>query len=526
MTETPEGEKRRKRTRTEGEGSKTRKKKEGGTVGKAKGKTPKMNHKSKEGLDSPEEKREKRTRKERKEKGSEKSQKKPREKKKPETNSNEDGEKPQTDVEKVQKDSSSKKERNSEKVKRKKRKEDANDETKKDTTKKKKERKPKEEKVKEDKEEEVVEDKEDNKNEKSDDDKTKKKDEKEKEKEEKEDKNEDKEDEEDDEEKPKEKKKDNEESEKKENTKTNPEKKEPKEMTTEDLMALAEQKKKEAQAANNKPRNLTPIQQPVEEVQKEKRRFFGFGKKKKVAVVGGVIAGSVKHEGHAGFSSDGGLSTQGLPPQLAEFFEKLDELIRSLGYEGVTQQEVKFILKEYGSMLIPAKKPAVQETKVEVQEPTDPSKMSFEELLREYNTQNAVLSGLKATHTSIGTAKAKLKEEVEELNMLLASERENLKKQIDKNTHLEVENARLRAGGSSGSDNSDAFQALEDKMKAKFDEMAEKLAKEQEKTKQLQAKLDSLTDEQSDLLAQLGESQERAKQSRQVNIKLFILFVL
>lgn len=141
--------------------------------------------------------------------------------------------------------------------------------------------------------------------------------------------------------------------------------------------------------------------------------------------------------------------------------------------------------------------------------------MSFEELLREYNTQNAVLSGLKATHTSIGTAKAKLKEEVEELNMLLASERENLKKQIDKNTHLEVENARLRAGGSSGSDNSDAFQALEDKMKAKFDEMAEKLAKEQEKTKQLQAKLDSLTDEQSDLLAQLGESQERAKQSRQ-----------
>merc|ERR1711862_591921 len=118
------------------------------------------------------------------------------------------------------------------------------------------------------------------------------------EKEEKEDKNDKNEDKEDEEENPKEKKKDNEESEKKENTKTNPEKKEPKEMTTEDLMALAEQKKKEAQTANNKPRNLTPIQQPVEEVQKEKRRFFGFGKKKKVAVVGGVIAGSVKHEGH------------------------------------------------------------------------------------------------------------------------------------------------------------------------------------------------------------------------------------
>ena len=181
--------------------------------------------------------------------------------------------------------------------------------------------------------------------------------------------------------------------------------------------------------------NLTPIRRVEEDEPKggKKRSFFGFGKRKqKEAVVGGVIEGSVKHEGHAGFQSGGGLSTSGLPPQLAEFFEKLNDLFHKLGYDGVTQQEVTFVLQEYGDVLLPDNQPP--KPAVKVVEETAPEDWSREELLVQFNTQAAVLSGLKATHTTIQTAKEKLRAEVDQLNEQLEAERKALSELREKNT--------------------------------------------------------------------------------------------
>ena len=266
-------------------------------------------------------------------------------------------------------------------------------------------------------------------------------------------------------------------------------------------------------AGGGAPMNLTPIvPQDDEPKKKERRGFFGFGKKKKEAVVGGIIAGSVKHEGHAGFDS-GGLSTKGLPPQLAEFFEKLDKLFKGLGYEGVTQQEVTFVLQKYGDILLPSSKPPVPEV-VE----RSPADLTHEELLQQYNSQATALNGLKMTHTTIQTAKAKLKAEVEDLNTQLDAERNRFREQTDKNTSLEVELARLRAGGATAEGGEDVFAKLEATFAQKLEEANARLAEEQERTRALQAQLDEYADEQARLMGQLGESHEVLKQNQQVGL--------
>jgi len=284
--------------------------------------------------------------------------------------------------------------------------------------------------------------------------------------------------------------------------------------TEEEKKFLELMAQKQAGGGGMKNMNLTPIRRVEEEEEPKggkKRSFFGFrGKRKKEAVVGGVIEGSVKHEGHAGFQSGGGLSFSGLPPQLAEFFEKLNDLFHKLGYEGVTQQEVTFVLSTYGDVLLPNNQPPKPAVKV-VEEPA-PEDLSREELLVRFNNQAAVLSGLKATHTTIQTAKEKMRAEVDELHAQLEDERKELSEMREKNTSLEVEVARLRAGGATEGEGSDAFAQLEARMKEKLDEVNARLKAEQERTKELQAALNEYADEKTELVARLGESQEVMRQ--------------
>merc|ERR1712137_1223374 len=130
--------------------------------------------------------------------------------------------------------------------------------------------------------------------------------------------------------------------------------------------------------------NMKPIQPAQDDTPKEKRRFgFPFRKKKKEAVVGGIIAGSVKHEGHAGFESGGGLSTKGLPPHIAEIFEKLNKTFIDLGYDEITQNEVKFVLQKFGHILIPSNPTPPPPAPA----PVSPEELSFEELLEQFKTQ-------------------------------------------------------------------------------------------------------------------------------------------
>jgi len=278
----------------------------------------------------------------------------------------------------------------------------------------------------------------------------------------------------------------------------------------EKFLELMEKKKASGGGMSNM--NLTPIRRVEEEEEPKggkKRSFFGFrGKRKKEAVVGGVIEGSVKHEGHAGFQSGGGLSFSGLPPQLAEFFEKLNDLFHKLGYEGVTQQEVTFVLSTYGEVLLPTQTPKP----VAAPKEPAPEDLTKEELLVRFNNQAAVLSGLKATHTTIQTAKEKMRAEVDQLNAQLEEERKELHELREKNTSLEVEVARLRAGGATEGEGSDAFAQLEASMKQKLDEVNVRLKAEQERTKELQAALNEYADEKTELIARLGESEEVMRQ--------------
>lgn len=264
--------------------------------------------------------------------------------------------------------------------------------------------------------------------------------------------------------------------------------------------------------------NMRPIMPEPE----KKKGFFGklVGKKKKEQVGQmGIIAGSVKHEGHAGFSEGGALNTMGLPPNIAEIFKKLDSILRGLGKEGVTQAEMAYVLKDFGHLLFP--EPPPEPTPAPV---PDPIPGDYDSLLAQYNIEKQVLNGLKMTHTEIQQSKAKLKQEVEELNTLLSKERNELKEQMERNTKLEVEIAKLKSSKSTNveqdkkddgdDDDDDAFSNLEKLMKEKLDDASNKLFEEQKRTKLLQDQLNQAADEKAALLARLGESEEILKQSR------------
>lgn len=272
-----------------------------------------------------------------------------------------------------------------------------------------------------------------------------------------------------------------------------------------------------AAKANSNPGKMTmlPIQPQAPEPTKKKKGwgFFGRGKKEQTVQVGGII--SVKREGHAGFDEGGELRTEGLPPQVADFFSKLDTLIRAQGKDGVTQEEMKYVLKKYGHIIIEVPKPGPTPTPTKVEPaPVVPDKLTYEELEQQFAEQTVQLSGLKNVLSTIQMAKTKFSEEVTQLHEVLDKERQEMKELREKNTNLEISLARAAASGSGdGKANDSALAKIESVLTTQINDLTLKLEGEQAKTKSLHAQITEMSDEREDLLAQIGQLEERLKLS-------------
>jgi len=287
--------------------------------------------------------------------------------------------------------------------------------------------------------------------------------------------------------------------------------------------------KKDAEEAKEEPqqpqqRTLTPIVRSEEEIvaelnqkeKKKKRSFFGIGKKKKNMEIGGVI--SFAHEGHAGFDSKkGGLKTEGLPPALQEFFTKLDDTMRQLGFDGVTQKEMQLVLKKYGHLIIdtPAPSgPAGGISQPTVEEPPKPK--SLDEWRNLANNQEVQLTGMKAVLNQLQDAKSKLQAQVNDMEAILATERKTLQSVQEENTNLEFELAkcRERLGDKveAGTDGSSALQKLENAMRTRLDEANASLAKEREATASLNQELSEATESKNVLERELDQLREMLRQ--------------
>ena len=238
------------------------------------------------------------------------------------------------------------------------------------------------------------------------------------------------------------------------------------------------------------PRSMLPIQPPKEdEKDKNKKKGWKFwGKKKGEVQVGGIIAGSVKQEGHAGFDDSGSLRTEGLPPAIAAFFKSLDEMFRKSDQAGLTQQEVVFVLRKYGHLLPTTAPPApIKLTAEELEERN-------KKLCEEVNNLNKTISNLTTTN--------------QELNNVLASERQQLQQQIKMNTDLQVEITAMSSGETgdgAGIKKSDALLNLENTFRNRLDELSKKLEEEQKKSADLQVELNAVSSERNTLQARIAE---------------------
>ena len=191
--------------------------------------------------------------------------------------------------------------------------------------------------------------------------------------------------------------------------------------------------------------------------------------------------------------------------------------MKSLGFDGVTQKEMKMVLRKFGHLIIQETTPAPTTA---TPEPT----LTYDEIVVKLRDNDVQLAGMKATLTTLQQSKAKFQQEVQDLNGIIQDERKNSQNLMKINTNLEIEVAKLRemigtSGGDEGNQiehgSSSALQQLEVVMRKSLEEVSEKLSTEQQRNLSLQDQLQTVVDEKDDLIKQIDQLKELLKQNAQ-----------
>ena len=182
--------------------------------------------------------------------------------------------------------------------------------------------------------------------------------------------------------------------------------------------------------------------------------------------------------------------------------------MKSLGFDGVTQKEMKMVLKKFGHLII---QEPVNNNSVT---PAVETPLTYDEIVIKLRDNEVQMAGMKATLNTLQQAKAKFQNEVQDLKHLLQEERERTQTLLKSNTDLEFELAKYHesVGESNELRGSSTLQNLENSMKKSLEEVNQKLQAEQQRVRSLQDQLQSVIDEKDHLANQNHQMQELLRQ--------------